>query len=131
MRFAIQAEVVARHTSEDAWSDLRDRWNKATAKTVPISSSPDNSQGPSKDDFTRLIKGPNLWAGFGLVRPGAPVGIVGSYEEVAERIANYAKVGVSTFALSANPHLEEAYRIGEQLLPLVNERTAKDVSQAA
>ena len=131
LRFAIQAEVVARHTSEDAWSDLRDRWNKATAKTVPISSSPDNSQGPSKDDFTRLIKGPNLWAGFGLVRPGAPVGIVGSYEEVAERIANYAKVGVSTFALSANPHLEEAYRIGEQLLPLVKERTAKDVSQAA
>ena len=74
---------------------------------------------------------PPYGPGFGLVRPGAPTGFVGSYEEVAERITNYAKAGVSTFALSANPHLEEAYRIGEQLLPLVRERTAKDVSQAA
>lgn len=131
LRFGIQADVVARHSSEDAWSDLRVRWDKAVAKTVPISNSPDNSQGLGKEDFNGLIQGPNLWAGFGLVRPGAPVGIVGSYEEVAKRIKEYAEAGVSSFALSANPHLEEAYRIGEQLLPLVRAQLAETVSKAA
>jgi alkanesulfonate monooxygenase len=131
LRFAIQADVVARHTSEDAWKDLRTRWDKASAKTVPISGSPGHSQGAARGEFDRFIQGANLWGGFGLVRPGAPVGIVDSYEEVAERIREYGEVGIGTFALSANPHLEEAYRIGEQLLPLVNTKTAAPVDQVA
>ncbi len=89
LRFAIQADVVARPTNEDAWKYLRTRWDKANAKTVPISGSPDNSQGATREEFDRFIQGTNLWGGFGLVRPGAPVGIVGSYEEVAERIKEY------------------------------------------
>jgi len=131
LRFGLQADVVARHDSADAWQDLRTRWDRVAAKTVPISGAPGNSQGPSKEDFDALIQGPNLWAGFGLVRPGAPVGIVGSYQEVAERIKAYAEAGVSTFALSANPHLEEAYRIGEQLLPLIKSQTTAAAGQAS
>jgi len=131
LRFAIQADVVARHTGEEAWKDLRARWDREIAKTVPISGSLDNSQIPTSDDFDGLIQSPNLWAGFGLVRPGAPVGLVGSYQELAERIKEYVDAGVSTFALSANPHLEEAYRIGEQLLPLVRVRTANPLSLAS
>jgi alkanesulfonate monooxygenase len=125
LRFGIQADVLARHGSEEAWNDLRGQWDKAATKTVPISSAPENSHAPTTEDFNRLIIAPNLWAGFGLVRPGAPVGIVGSFADVAERIKEYAEIGVSTFALSANPHLEEAYRIGEQLLPLVRAQTAQ------
>ena len=131
LRFGLQADVVARHSSEDAWADLRTRWDNATAKTVPISSAPDNSQGPAKEDFNGLIQGPNLWAGFGLLRPGTPSGLVGSYGEVAKRIQEYAEAGVGTFALSANPHLEEAYRIGEQLLPLLRAQAVEAISQGA
>ncbi|MFM8330740.1 MAG: LLM class flavin-dependent oxidoreductase, partial [Candidatus Methylumidiphilus sp.] len=121
LRFGLQADVVARHSGEDAWNDLRVRWDKAAAKTVPISATAGAAPGP---DFDALVLGPNLWAGFGLVRPGAPAGFVGSYQEVAARIGEYAEAGVSTFALSANPHLEEAYRIGEQLLPLLKRPAA-------
>ena len=32
---------------------------------------------------------PNLWAGIGLVRGGAGTALVGSHDEVAERIAEY------------------------------------------
>jgi len=131
LRFGVQADVVARHSGEDAWKDLRARWNQAAAKTVPISAAPGNTPGRTEDDFDALTLGPNLWAGFGLVRPGAPAGLVGSYQEVAERIQEYAGAGISTFALSANPHLEEAYRIGEQLLPLAKARTAAVASQAS
>jgi alkanesulfonate monooxygenase len=131
LRFAIQADVVARNASEDAWKDLRARWDREIARIVPISSSIGNAEGATREDFDQLIQGPNLWAGFGLVRPGAPVGIVGSYQEVAERIREYVDAGVSTFALSANPHLEEAYRIGEQLLPLIKVRSEPAVNLAA
>jgi alkanesulfonate monooxygenase len=70
---------------------------------------------------------PNLWAGVGLVRGGAGTALIGSHEQVAERIAEYESVGVDTFILSAYPNLEEAVRIGEDLLPLVRGRVAPPV----
>jgi alkanesulfonate monooxygenase len=66
-----------------------------------------------------LTVAPNLWAGIGLVRGGAGTAIVGSYDRVAERIADYAALGLDTFILSGYPHLEEAYVVGEEILPRV------------
>ena len=39
------------------------------------------------------------------------------FEVTAERIAEYADLGIDTVILSGYPHLEEAYRVGEDLLP--------------
>jgi alkanesulfonate monooxygenase len=44
-----------------------------------------------------------------LVRGGAGTALVGSHSEVAERLAEYAKLGITHFILSGYPHLEEAY----------------------
>ncbi len=74
--------------------------------------------GGSRD---RLVVGPNLWAGIGLVRGGAGTALVGSHEEVAERIAEYRAVGVEEFVLSGYPHLEEAYAFAEGVRPLLGE----------
>jgi alkanesulfonate monooxygenase len=65
---------------------------------------------------------PNLWAGVGLVRGGAGTALVGSYEEVADRIAEYHDHGLEEFILSGYPHLEEAYHVGEGVLPILRER---------
>jgi alkanesulfonate monooxygenase len=40
---------------------------------------------------------PNLWAGVGLVRGGAGTALVGSHEEIADRIEEYAAVGIDEF----------------------------------
>jgi alkanesulfonate monooxygenase len=44
-------------------------------------------------------------------------GLVGDYDEVATRLAELARLGVSHFVLSASPSLEEAYAVGQHLLP--------------
>jgi alkanesulfonate monooxygenase len=65
---------------------------------------------------------PNLWAGVGLVRGGAGTALVGSHQEVADRIAEYYALGIDEFILSGYPHLEEAYQVGEGLIPVLRRR---------
>ena len=65
---------------------------------------------------------PNLWAGVGLARGGAGTALVGSHEEVADRIEEYAALGISEFVLSGYPHLEEAYWFAEGVLPVLRRR---------
>ncbi|TQJ46949.1 hypothetical protein FBY34_6368 [Streptomyces sp. SLBN-115] len=54
---------------------------------------------------------PHLWAGIGLFRGGAGTAPVGSHEEVAGLIEEYAALGIEEFVLSGYPHLEEAYMV--------------------
>jgi alkanesulfonate monooxygenase len=65
---------------------------------------------------------PNLWAGVGLVRGGAGTALVGSHADVAERIEEYASLGIQEFIFSGYPHLEEAYWFGEGVLPELRRR---------
>lgn len=46
-------------------------------------------------------------------------GIAGSYDSVAGQIATLHAAGITHFVLSASPALEEAYRIGQFVLPRV------------
>lgn len=57
-------------------------------------------------------------------------GIAGSYDAIAERIAALHAIGVRHLILSAQPSLEEAYRIGQFVLPRVRARIA-DLRDAA
>ena len=71
---------------------------------------------------------PNLWAGVGLVRGGAGTALVGSHEQVADLIEEYASLGITEFILSGYPHLEEAYWFGEGVLPEIRRREAAAAS---
>ena len=62
---------------------------------------------------------PNLWAGVGLVRGGAGTALVGNPQQVAERIREYADLGLESFILSGYPHLDEAHRFAELVFPLL------------
>ena len=65
-----------------------------------------------------------MWAGVGLIRGGAGTALVGSHEQVAERIEEYHALGLDHFILSGQPHLEEAYQFGEGVLPLLRRLSA-------
>jgi alkanesulfonate monooxygenase len=131
IRFGIRLHVIARETSEEAWLAADrliaglDPEAIAHAQRVQAASQSEGQRrmsalhGGRVDD---LEIAPNLWAGVGLVRGGAGTALVGSYEEVADRIAEYHDLGLEEYIFSGYPHLEEAYHLGEGVRPLLAQR---------
>ncbi|GAA3536549.1 LLM class flavin-dependent oxidoreductase [Streptomyces osmaniensis] len=126
VRFGIRLHVITRDTSEQAWAEARrllDGFDPETVRAVQAGLARSESEGQRRmlalhgGGSDALEIHPNLWAGIGLVRGGAGTALVGSHEEVAERIADYHRLGIDEFVLSGYPHLEEAYWFGEGVLP--------------
>jgi len=131
LRFGIRLHVIARDTSSEAWAtaqrllDGLDREAIDRAQAIQRASQSEGQRRMSALHNGRtdaLVVSPNLWAGVGLVRGGAGTALVGSHEEVADRIAEYHDLGIDEFILSGYPHLEEAYRVGEGVLPVLRRR---------
>jgi alkanesulfonate monooxygenase len=129
MQYGIRLHVIVRETNAQAWEAAKEliRYvdDKAIAAAQESFARMDSVgqrrmaalHGGSKD---RLEISPNLWAGVGLVRGGAGTALVGDADTVAERMREYMALGIGTFILSGYPHLEEAYRFGELVLPRLN-----------
>jgi alkanesulfonate monooxygenase len=126
LRFGIRLHVITRDTAEQAWAEadrLLDGFDPETVASVQAGLSRSESEGQQRmlalhgGRRDRLEIHPNLWAGIGLVRGGAGTALVGSHDEVAERIKEYHALGMDEFILSGYPHLEEAYWFGEGVLP--------------
>jgi alkanesulfonate monooxygenase len=138
LRFGIRLHAIARDTSEEAWAEadrlLAGLDPEAIARAQEVQRA---SQSEGQRRMTALHDGrtdsleisPNLWAGVGLVRGGAGTALVGSHEEVADRIGEYHDLGIDEFILSGYPHLEEAYRVGEGVLPVLRRRGLLDVER--
>ncbi|PBB24392.1 FMNH2-dependent alkanesulfonate monooxygenase [Mesorhizobium sp. WSM4307] len=126
--FGIRLHVIVRETNDEAWADADRLISRLDDKTIAEAqkvfarmdsvgqSRMSRLHGGSRD---KLEISPNLWAGVGLVRGGAGTALVGDAATVAERIDEYRRIGIDTFILSGYPHLEEAYRFGELVLPLL------------
>lgn len=130
--FAVRVDVLARPTEAEAWDEIRRGWEAIDDRQLEAiyggsqrggdsvgaqrqaSYRPEAAQG-----YRDLIIAPNVWSGFNLLRGGPGLGIVGDYASAAERLDDLVQLGVDAFILAGVPHLEEAYRVGEEVLPLV------------
>lgn len=130
IRCAVRVDIVARPTEEEAWREVRRGFESADPSTVAafLGAEGGDSVGAQRQragrpttltDYRQLVTDPNVWTGFNLLRGGQTQGIVGSYEQVAERLDELVALGADAFILASTPHLEEAYRVGEEVLPLV------------
>ena len=131
VRFGIRLHTITRDTSGEAWDEanrLLAAIDDATIESVQAGLARSESEGQRR--MRELHRGgrgalevsPNLWAGVGLVRGGAGTALVGSHEEVADRIEEYHRVGIDEFVLSGYPHLESAYWFGDGVLPVLADR---------
>jgi alkanesulfonate monooxygenase len=131
LRFGIRLHVITRGTAAEAWAEaqrLLDGLDPAAIARAQRIQRASQSEGQRR--MTELHGGridalevsPNLWAGVGLVRGGAGTALVGSHDEVADRIAEYHELGIDEFILSGYPHLEEAYQVGEGVMPVLRSR---------
>jgi alkanesulfonate monooxygenase len=131
VRFGIRLHVITRDTAEQAWAEadrLLQGFDPATVRSVQEGLARSESEGQQRmlalhgGSSSSLEIHPNLWAGIGLVRGGAGTALVGSHDEVADRVEEYHRIGIDEFVLSGYPHLEEAYWFGEGVLPRLHAR---------
>lgn len=128
IRCGVRLHVFVRERAEDAWAAAEDTLRYADENAIAAAQahlSRFDSVGQSRTkafhngDRDKLEISPNLWAGIGLVNKGVGTALVGDPDTLAERIQEYIDAGADAFIFSAYPHLEEAYRVGELLLPRI------------
>ncbi|XVJ70884.1 MAG: FMNH2-dependent alkanesulfonate monooxygenase [Rhizobacter sp.] len=134
LSFGIRLHVIVRETEDEAWraaAELVSHLDESIVAAAQQRFSQMDSVGQRrmaelhKGKFNRanvregLEVSPNLWAGVGLVRGGAGTALVGNPQQVADRIKEYAALGLEHFIFSGYPHLEEAHRFAELVFPLL------------
>ncbi|MDR7268704.1 alkanesulfonate monooxygenase [Pelomonas saccharophila] len=134
LRYGIRLHVIVRETEDEAWraaGELLSELDEATVTAAQARFKTMDSVGQrrmaelhggqfNKADVRQGLEiSPNLWAGVGLVRGGAGTALVGSPQQVADRIKEYSDIGLEYFILSGYPHLDEAHRFAELVFPLL------------
>jgi len=111
LRFGLSAFVIARPDEDEAHAE-HERLKALSAL----------------DDRSRLVAGTDkdvamMKVGAGVARVGTNggtlAGLVGSYDQVAERIAAFADAGIELFMLQFQPLEDEVERFGAELIPRV------------
>jgi alkanesulfonate monooxygenase len=130
IRFGLRIHFILRETEGEAWDAANDLIRHVSDEQIAqfqglLATGSDSvgqarMQALHRGSRQNLEIAPNLWAGIGLVRTGAGTALVGDPDTVAERLQEYADIGIDTIIGSGYPHLEEAYRVAELLFPKLN-----------
>lgn len=102
--------LIARATTDEAERRLVRQWREVYG-------------AGAESELNRLRVDDLTFAGFDRIGHRHPVGLVGSYDAVAQRIKDLKAAGIEHFVLSGIPHIEEVYRNAEHLLFLADERS--------
>jgi len=133
LKYGMRLHLIVRDTDEEAWAETQriyDRFDKdkidvalkvrATSDSVGVRRTTELVQGKVVGKYARDFEvAPNLWAGYTLTGKGPGTALVGSPQTVADRLLEYYNAGIDTFILSGSPRLDEAYRVAEQVFPLL------------
>ena len=126
LKFGYRVHVVVRDTEEEAReaaAHLISAVDTATGDAIRARSLDSTSVGvkrqaelrdaASEDGFIE----PSLWTGIGKARSGCGAAIVGSPQQVIDKIRRYQELGIEAFIFSGYPHIAEAERFAELVLP--------------
>lgn len=126
MKFGYRVHVVVRDTEEEARNaaaHLISAVDAATGDAIRARSLDSTSVGVRRQAELRSSSNedgfiePSLWTGIGKARSGCGAAIVGTPEQVIEKIHRYQAMGIEAFIFSGYPHVDEAQRFAELVLP--------------
>ncbi len=147
LTFGTRLQVIVRETEEEAWAYAEKLLQQTSLKTALDSVARQLPPGETLESWHsddpqvernlgalragRLPKArdleiyPNVWVGpslfgFNIVAPSSGTYLVGSAQQVAERIREYESHGTSAFILSGFPLIAEAQRVADLLFPLLD-----------
>ncbi len=131
LNYSVSFQVVLGETEDEAFNNaekllskteenLLNEKNAATAKgeSIGVKRLHQLMEDGRENNFKI---GPNLWAGLTQVLSGNSIALVGTPDQVAERIVEYADLGFDKVLLRGFPHLETIQEIGENVIPKVHE----------
>lgn len=139
LRFGLRIHVVTRQTDEEARaaadhlvSEIPDRFQEMVDKHHAKGESEGERRqrelvAAAKDGWIT----DHLWSGIGKARLGVGTALVGSGESIARCLQEYIDLGIGMFILSGYPHLEEAQRFGQYVMPHFAGRTTTTAATAA
>ena len=113
MTFGMAAYAIVRETEAEAKRELERITNVAPG-------SPGYTNYQDWISHTKLEQQVSL-QDYSVSNRGLRAGLVGTPEQVAERIVEFEQAGVSLLLLQCSPQLEEMERFAAQVIPLVRE----------
>ncbi len=142
--FGLRVHVIVRETEEEAraWArhlvsaldddkgeEIRNRAQDAKSLGVSLQS------GLRNEADDEGYAEPHLWTGIGRARSGCGAALVGTPEQIVEKIERYKAMGIRSFIFSGYPHLQECELFGKLVLPYLETvslpeeqgRTPKDI----
>ncbi|MFT4043527.1 MAG: LLM class flavin-dependent oxidoreductase [Gordonia sp. (in: high G+C Gram-positive bacteria)] len=118
VRYGLAAFVVARPDADAAQAELDRHWelNKLDQDTLAQIFAGADEKAVM---FATFAKYPAIGT-----NGGTAAGLVGSYDEVADRIIEFHRAGIETFMLQFQPFESEMERFATEVIPRVRERVA-------
>lgn len=124
--FGLRIHLIVRDTEKEAKDAARALLSKIDLKKaneVKHRALDSKSAGVLRQDELRKEAGsdlfiePFVWSGVGLARSGCGSAIVGTPEQVYEKIERYIKMGIRAFIFSGYPLMDEAKIFAKDVLP--------------
>lgn len=126
--FGLRIHLIVRDTENEAKEAAKRLLSKLDidkANDIKHRALDSHSAGVLRQDELRkqadseLFIEPMIWSGIGLARSGCGSAIVGTPEQVYEKIQRYIKMGIRAFIFSGYPLIEESKLFANKVLPQI------------
>ncbi len=108
LQYGISAFVICRDTEAEAWQEHERLRALRFEEAIP-----------GVDKKVIMIRTYAYSPGYVGSNGGTAAGLVGTPQQIADRLQEFLALGVTTFLLQFHPMLEEMKRFGEQIVPLL------------
>ena len=122
LRLGLSAFVIARETQAEA-EDAHERLLALAVKDAPMRAANKANIDPKVVMMQTMAKSPRVGS-----NGGTAADLVGSYDQVAERIGAFHESGIELFMLQFQPFEAEMRRFAEQVIPRARARAARQAA---